>query len=431
MFISANDEKNQLKLNYLLSYLIVFLLLLFLASLVTEKYFAKGYVHFLMLIGFGFIIYSNLNKRLFSTSEESLIRFSVLAYLLVLTGFFFQNPDYTRFGRALETQAAHLIPLLLFPILYAVRRYITIEFLAWCLILAALTSFFVTVIAYFEGFLVAGHRGGGQVHGAPIIYGNLSMLFGVLSIAMSLYFYSQEKIYFYFLILGAVLAILSSLFSGTRGGWIVLFTLPFFLIPAWGFKSAWRYILSYLFILTLISIFIYFNVSSIGSRIDALFEELRLLVNDSSYAGGSLGSRLVFWEMSFKAFISSPIIGIGAGEFYSFLQHQHQLGFLPENLIDFKHAHNEYLSILSSYGLVGVFLYLTFLIWLLRLFKSYLNRSSREVRIFGLLGIVTIFCYLEFSLTESFLTSQLGLPAFYFITGMLIFLAEKYHKGLK
>lgn len=416
----GNIQKN------ILQFFIYTLLVGFLGSLVVENYFAKGYVYVTMLLGFAFIVYFNYKKISFSKNEETLILFGVGAFLLVLSGFFFQDPDYTVFPRAVESQSKHLLPLLLLPMFYFIRKNISIKFLALCLLFGAFASFFITILAYFEGFLTHGARGGGQIHGSPIIYGNLSMLFGVLSLTLSLYFYPKKYKLFILLLIGGGLGILSSLFSGSRGGWIVLLTLPFFIIFSLGISNRRKIILYYFLFLVASGIFILSTSNMISYRINLFFDEINLLMNDPSYSGGSLGSRLVFWGISVKAFLSSPLIGIGAGEFYAFKKELLEAGLVPDHLANFKHAHNEYLSILSNHGLIGVSFYLFFFVWLLTLFYRYVKSSVDEVRRFGVLGVVAVFCYLEFSLTESFLTSQLGLPAFYFIISLLIFLAERY-----
>lgn len=417
----------QIKNNQTIFKLLIYVgLLLFLASLVTEKYFAKSYVYITMLVGAGFIVYYNYKGLYFSKKEENLIRFGVAAYLLTLTGFFFQHPEYTQFHRSAEWQSKHLLPLLLLPMIYTVRHHITIEFLAWCLVIGVFTAFGITIVAYLEGFVTLGARGGGQVHGAPIIFGNLAMLFGVLSLVLSSYFFQQNKKLFYILILSGLLGVLSSLLSGTRGGWIVLLTLPFLIIAALEAKKPWKWLLLYFTFSVCFIAALLLTENPIGFRIVQLFNEVKILITNPDYSGGSLGARLVFWEVSWSAFLSSPIIGIGIGEFYAYKQALVEAGAIPGHLAKFKHSHNEFLSILSNHGLVGVIFYISFFTWLFFVFKTFLSSKIIEIKRLGLLGIVTLICYFEFSLTESFFSSQLGLAAFYFIIVLLVFLGGKY-----
>lgn len=415
-------------------YIVLALLLFFLAMLVTEKYTAKTYVHIFMLFGFVAIILANRKREIFSKNAETIIRFGLLAYLLVLTGYFYQHPELTRFGKSVESQLGHLLPLMIFPILYWLRSYITLNFYAWCLVLASITSVFITVVSYMyvvpnlDGYFAIAHRAGGQLHGSPIIFGNLSLLFGVLAFVLSIYFYKKDKFLFVILIASGVMGLISSLLSGSRGGWIVLATLPFFIIPVLNFKKPYHLLIIY-FTMLVVFVFVTLNLSeSMLHRVELMIEEVNLVFSDPNYHGGSLGSRLVFWQVAWQAFISSPLLGIGAGEFYAFKQNLIIQGLVPLDLSSFKHAHNEYLSILSSYGLVGLFFYTVFIFWLFLLFKKYLKSSILRIRQVGLQGMVIIFCYLEFSLTESFLSSQLGLAAFYFLITFLIFIGESNQK---
>lgn len=405
--------------------LLAFFCLFFLAVLVTENYFATAYVHLFMLVGAGFIIYSNQKGISYSKEEEALIKLSVFAFLLLMIGFFFQDPEYTKFHRTLETQAAHLLPLLLIPIAYVIRDKLSLKFLAWCLIIAAVIAFMTTLMAYHDGLIAAGRRGGGEIHGAPIIYGNLAMLYGVAAWALSSYFFKRDNRIFMLLILAGLLGVASSLLSGTRGGWIVLLTLPFFIIPAVFSSNRKRYIVIYFMILIIIAPSLYMLSDSISYRVDAMIHEISLLITQENYMGGSLGSRLAFWDVAIKAFLSSPIWGIGAGEFYAYKKDFVDAGLIPEWHDRFKHAHNEYMSILSGQGLIGVMFYFVFFGWLFVNFKRMFMHEDKALKTLGLVGMVVLFAYFEFSLTESFFSSQLGLPAFYFLISLLFVIAEK------
>lgn len=404
-------------------FLIVFL---FLPSLVINDYFGKGYEYLVMLVGFPFVLYVNYFKKdLFQATEETLIRFSGLIFLVILTGFFYQNPELTRFAPTLEGYSKTvLLPLFLLPILYFIK-FRSIGLLASMLAIGAMISFVMTVYAISHGV----PRGGGGVHGAPIIFGDLAMLYGVLLFILAVYFHTEK--YFYWLIFFGALGVLSSLLSGSRGGWIVLFTLPFFLIPFLPKKYRTRVSIlgGCVFILIITAIALLDN--PIKSRVLLAFSEIQLILSDEAYMGGSLGSRLEFWRLAWLAFLSNPINGIGVGEFYAFKMHLVEMGKVPEHLARYKHTHNEYLGILSGMGLIGVLVYGTFFVWLWKFFNQAIHSNFIHIKYLGILGIATIVCYFDFSLSESFLSSDLGGGAFYFLITIYIYLINLYRNEAK
>lgn len=82
----------------------------------------------------------------------------------------------------------------------------------------------------------------------------------------------------------------------------------------------------------------------------------------------SAGARLKFWSMSLDLWKRAPILGTGPGSFRNGLVNLdrpsdgHQgLNGLPENERQRLHAHNQYLSLLSQDGVVGLGLFLALL----------------------------------------------------------------------
>lgn len=400
---------------------IVLLILLFLPSLVAGKYIGKGYEHFLLFIGIFSVLYTNWKGVLYASSEERLVLFGVLAYLLALTGFFYQDSELTRFAAAMDNFLKALIPLVLFSLLY-VAKVKKINVIFWGCGLATVVAAVMTWVAILQGL----PRGGGALHGAAIIFGNLAMLFGVLSFVFATY-YLKHKLFFLFLFFG-LLGVSASLFSGTRGGWIVLVTLPFVLIPfipkSFRLKTVMVIVGTALLLLSVL----FFTDNSIKNRLFEAYSEISQMLSSGSFSAGSLGIRLELWNASFMAFLSSPLFGIGVGEFYAFKHGLFESGKIPENILTFKHSHSEYFSILSNMGLVGVVFYTVFFIWLWRNFLKAAYSKIKEVRLLGLAGISTIVCYLDFSLSESFFSSHLGAGAFYFLMTLFIYFINLYSK---
>lgn len=398
-------------------YVIYFAILAILPSLVLGDYFGKDYIHIFMVFGFGFIVYLNKKKMLFASDEETLIRFGFAIFVVALSGYFQQDPQYTRFAPGLDNFSKAFIPLVLLSILYFLKpRADKLLFLSICI--GVLTALPLTVVGILENL----PRGGGEVHGAPIIFGDLVMLYGLLSLVVAVYFFSSKKYLFSAIwCFIAVLGVFSSISSGTKGGLIALITLPFlFYSMISEKKNRYRFLLL-MIILGLLFVLLVFGTNNLlRPRLFELWVELKMVLN-GDLSGHTLGYRLQMWKYSWDLFLSHPIFGIGIGEFYSIKMHLIQNGLIDADIERFKHSHNEYLSIMSNMGLVGVFLYVWFFKWLISYFYHALKSSSGKVKYLGLTGLVTITCYLDFSLSESFLSSHLGGTAFFFIITLLIY----------
>jgi len=411
--------KNPLKTytDTLFHYFLLTLIVGILPALVTEDYFGKDYIHVVMIIGFGFIIYLNAKGVLFEEREEKLIKFGFAIFLIALLGYFQQDPVYTRFAPGLDNFSKGFIPLVLLSFLFFIKKPKTETLLFTGIALGTLVATVLTLIGYAKNL----PRGGGTVHGAPIIFGDLAMLYGLLAIVIAFYFFSLKKyIYASVFVVLCLLGIFSSISSGTKGGLLALFTLPFLFFPLISEKKhKYYFLITILAILILITILIFTTNNLLKPRLFELWKEF-MMVLEGDLSGPTLGYRLQMWKYSWDLFLQHPIFGIGIGEFYSIKMHLIQQGLINPGIERFKHSHSEYFSILSNEGIVGALLYIWFFKWLFSLFYSALKSSLTQLKYLGLLGLTTLTCYLDFSLSESFLSSHLGGTAFFTIMTLLI-----------
>jgi O-antigen ligase len=134
-------------------------------------------------------------------------------------------------------------------------------------------------------------------------------------------------------------------------------------------KSRWMAIA--LIALLAIGSFLMFH-ELISRRLTGMFE-----LNPQS----AIARRLYFYEGAWRAFLASPIIGNGVGNFIVFLP-----GFRSPDYWMLKsedivpHAHNEYLEILSETGLVGLLLFGTFVVYYFRKVVAAYKRAGPTQR---------------------------------------------------
>lgn len=93
----------------------------------------------------------------------------------------------------------------------------------------------------------------------------------------------------------------------------------------------------------------YFSIDVVNQRIETIVTEARVYYKENNPAT-SAGIRLHYWTISLQLFNESKLLGVGAGGFRYFLETTHDQ-FSTEN---HSHTHNEYLTALAQYGLLGL-----------------------------------------------------------------------------
>jgi O-antigen ligase len=104
-------------------------------------------------------------------------------------------------------------------------------------------------------------------------------------------------------------------------------------------------------------------MNSIDERIISIYTESQLyfVKKDKDTSGGN---RLHFWKKSVEQFTKAPILGNGSGSFKQDLLLHNDPILTPDSV--YSHAHNEYLTQLSQYGICGVLIFLSMIFMALR-----------------------------------------------------------------
>ena len=130
--------------------------------------------------------------------------------------------------------------------------------------------------------------------------------------------------------------------------------------------------LKYLFLGALTIVLIFMSIDAVQLRaLTPWHEMMNFFLNNQ--IDTSIGNRLHYWQISLDLFCNQPIIGNGAGSFRQWLiSHTDPLA---QN--HHYHTHNEYLTQLSQFGLIGLGLFFG-LVYLV--FKSALKNPNQMVR---------------------------------------------------
>lgn len=301
-------------------------------------------------------------------------------------------------------ELGNVLPFLLVPFgVWGIRKYKPSDTWFWAgLAVGALGA------AAFAGYqsVLLGLRAGGHTH--SIQFGNIALLFGVLCLVRAMVGFELGKLSA-LLWLGFVAGLAASVWSQTRGGWVAV-VLIFLWILAKATKG-WSHMQKSVVVLLLAASLGAPALQSGGvvqSRIKEAVTEFHAFFEHGKQ-DTSVGSRLAMWKIGLTGISDSPLLGHGDQGWLGRRDAAIANGELSSFSAGFTHLHNEYLNITFKRGLVGLTLYLVlYLVPMLVFFKPYLNDARNKVRSLSIAGMVIPMMFMDFGLTQTFLSHNSG-----------------------
>jgi O-antigen ligase len=262
--------------------------------------------------------------------------------------------------------------------------------------------------AIFSGYqaLVMDLRAGGFTN--PIQFGNIALLMGVLCFVRALVGAHHGWVNLV-LWTGFFAGLVASVWSQTRGGWLALaFIFIWILVNAtknWPLLKR-RMMLAgfclFLLVLTLQS------KGIVQSRMAIATAEIKAYV-ETGKQDTSVGARLAMWTLAWSDVAKEPWLGHGDKGWIELRDSAIEDGRLSTFSSSFTHLHNEYMNVLFKRGLIGLVLYLgMFIVPMLLFFRPYLHHNDVEVRSLAMAGMVIPMMYMDFGLTQTFLSHNSG-----------------------
>lgn len=289
--------------------------------------------------------------------------------------------------------------------------------LAWCLVGAGIVNIGIVVLQ----FVV---RTGGVISFLPTLhnFGAISQTnhfanFCALTITSLIYLYAKGRfsLSFFNLILVLFMAMLS--FSGSRSAWLYLIALTILTAAMRWFsikqtreseadQLAWRAGIWLLPTFIAVQLFIYFFIPNefIKLPTERLFDGI---------TAQTASARLQFWYDSWRIFLQSPCLGVGAGKFMSNTLLLIDAPTAMASKRVFEHAHNLFLHLLAEMGIGGLLIVLVGLFSWVKAFK-WRDLNLETWWIISLLTILSIHSMLEYPLWFTFF---LGIGAVLLGTG--------------
>ena len=265
----------------------------------------------------------------------------------------------------------------------------------------------------------------GRVRGftsTTIIFGNISILFCILSYFSINYFRSNNLPYQYLPYLASLSSFLAWSYSGTRGSLLALVVLLIILILF--NKSRTQFFVqckktSLIIIGSLMLVFIFSN--SYTRIIDAYETSYNYYSGNTQHDHpnkttlNSIIPRLSLWEGSRNIIYDNILLGVGLNNFNKELEKQindkkinpirydYGSGRSQERVFNLtaglNHAHNQYLDIFVKTGFLGFVTLLFFLTIHLVLFIKYYSQDNYNI--YARFGIISIIMYILFMLTHT------------------------------
>jgi O-antigen ligase len=274
----------------------------------------------------------------------------------------------------------------------------------WGVIAGALAA--LPLVAY-QRLLLDVERPGGLIN--PITFGDLSLCLALVALVATIDFRNSTREAVW-PALGAVAGLVSSVLTGTRGGWMALALAGgLFLRQARLVHSKRvRALVLFSFALVLSSYFI--PASGVQARVGQGIDEVR-----TWFAGGSaftsVGIRLELWKGASMLIAEHPLLGLDAANYKEQLQHYVLEGRLDRVVLPMPHLHNDALQAFVTGGVFGFAAWLGILVAPLLFFARALGSGkSMDAPQFtpALAGMLVVLSYFSFGLTEVIFWSVKG-----------------------
>lgn len=340
-------------------------------------------------------------------------------WLLVLLGYaVVWLADVARTGVWPEGRGGHGVLLPLWPVLAAgllvwLRRYPP-ALLGWWLGLIG-GALGAGAIACYERIWLGDARADNGMNAIP--FGNLGLLLGALAFVAMLGRVSdasRRSVWLTGLLgLAGVAGLVTSLLSGTRGGWIALPLLGWLIFRTFhGILPGKRLLLMFGLLGALLIGAVSLPQSGVLSRVAVAVDNLQRYFQDD-VKGTPEGLRLEMWKAGAVLFAEKPLLGWGEGRLQAARDKMVAEGELHPEVSLYEQLHSEIIDTAARRGLVGLLTLAGLYGIPLLLFTRHLRgcRDSRA-RTLALSGLVVCVAFIDFGLSQSMLRDARGLAGY-------------------
>lgn len=259
--------------------------------------------------------------------------------------------------------------------------------------------------------------------GSPITYGNTGVVFAALSLMGLVWAFQSRRglLWPSLMVAGFLGGVTTSIISASKGGWasIVFAVLWVAFTAADGLNWRRRLALAGA-ALGLVAALALSPLSPVPQRLASAWQGLTAYWNTGQPVDGSVGERLELWRYVVTAWTDHPWLGHGKA---GLMQHKQALidqGELSPAIAPFTSMHNEALHHLIEKGLFGFGNWALLMGVLLWHFARHARSPELALRPIAQAGILVIFLYLEFGLSDTIFVLHTNRHLFTFLMAALM-----------
>ncbi len=287
-------------------------------------------------------------------------------------------------------------------------------------------------IAAITGFILAKNLGGGilgigtldQIH-----FGDFELILGIMSL-FSIDWFGRDKFLLRILkILGFIAGLVTSIASGSRGGWLAM---PIFIAFFFYFKMprvTLKIFMTRIIMGTLcLTILISFS-TTFDHRVTQLANDVATF--DQGNRDTSTGIRWQLYKAAVDVFLHHPVFGVGPEGFALEMEPMMKAGKVTPVAAGLGRGevHNDILSKAAGMGIFGLIAMFAIYLVPFRLFWQATKSASNQVKSAGLLGITFVSGFFVFGLTVEFLNLTMATAFYSFTVAVLLAACHNIHHG--
>lgn len=247
-----------------------------------------------------------------------------------------------------------------------------------------------------------------------IQFGNLAMLQGILCLSglgWAATLKKHRRFYICLLGIAAVAGIVTSAMSGTRGGWIglpvILLVVFFFYRKVFSVRSQ---LIALLFLIVGGTYLVANPQIGVKERIQEATHQVTLF--QEGQVNTSIGLRFEMWRGAYHLVQEKPLFGWGKKGYQEGMRTLRDQGEIHRGATAFNHLHNDFIDRLVKHGFIGLFALGLLYVFSLRAFSTGRNYRELPIKSVALTGILLVYCYIDFGMTQSFLRHNSGVMVF-------------------
>ncbi len=289
-------------------------------------------------------------------------------------------------------------------------------------------SLIAAAIAIYEVQILELSRARSLTH--PIIFGDLALIMGFMSLAGLGWFRSRSKPLILLPVIAVIAGIIASTLAEARGSWVAI---PFMaLVMLWTLRSSLsrKQILIIALAFTSFLLLLYLipqtGVSEQVNRTINNVEAYHQSEITSPLRATSIGGRFELWQASFTLFSQNIWSGIGWGQFQPMVQELVQQQLRNDFIAQFNHPHNQFISALVNGGIFS-FLGLVLLFAIpAKILLKHLKRDDTDTQQLAQAGLILLVGFFIFAQSEAIL--ERSRPINFFVFYLAVIMAAIYHR---